>query len=210
MTVLTIRKGTIKQRIQADGKPWDTAIVKTAVAGPVSISATGIDGDQQADREHHGGVDKAILLYCRDHYRLWRQEYATAAPPEGSLGENLEVSGLSEESVCIGDIYVCSGVRLEVSQPRQPCWKPAVLHSLPDLTARMLKSGRIGWCVRVLQGGFIEAPAIWELVSRPNPQWTVQRSSFVRHFSRNSAEIASLSSLKALSAVWREALAGRQ
>ena len=40
-----------------------TAIDKRAVEGSVKVTTFGLRGDVQADRKHHGGLDKAIYSY---------------------------------------------------------------------------------------------------------------------------------------------------
>lgn len=203
MTVTRIRVGKIARHQKKDGSAWDSAIAKNLTLPAALVTDLGIAGDEQADRRFHGGKDKAILLYSTAHYALWQADYGELGPAQGSLGENLEVSGVSEETVCVGDVFTNSEVVLEVSQPRQPCWKPAAIHSLPDLTARMLKTGRTGWYVRVLRGGQISSPSAWQLISRPNPTWSVSRASMVRHFSRDSVQREALAALDALSDSWK-------
>lgn len=185
---------------------WTSAIGKTPVTGPVSLGAEGLTGDQQADRVHHGGPDKAVLCYPRAHYEAWQLEYGENAPAPGTLGENFEVEGLAEPTACIGDIYAVGDALVQISQPRQPCWKPATFHALPNLTARILKSGRTGWYLRVLRGGSLEVPLEAVLVERPHPAWTVQRASEVMHFGKDPLVRRELGSLVELAGAWREKL----
>ena len=42
-----------------------------------------------------------------------------------TFGENFAVRNQTESDVCIGDIFQIGEVKVQVSQPRQPCWKPA-------------------------------------------------------------------------------------
>lgn len=206
-TLLQIRSG--RARVYPGAEPWSSAIAKDPVLGEVSISLSGVADDEQADRVNHGGPDKAILCYPREHYAFWSQELAAAAPLPGTLGENFESTGAAEEDVCVGDIIQVGGILVQISQPRQPCWKPARLHNLPLLTARILKSGRTGWYLRVLQPGPLAAPEPLLLVDRPHPQWTVARATRVRHFETDPAPRVELASLAALSEVWRSAVRGR-
>ena len=51
---------------------WTTSFNKTSVKHWVSVTANGIDGDEQADKKNHGGIDKAVLIYSADHFDYWR------------------------------------------------------------------------------------------------------------------------------------------
>lgn len=210
MKILRIRTGRVRTRLATDaqGNPgsWTSAIEKEPVTGPVLLTTLGIEGDEQADHKNHGGPDKAILCYPREHYAKWAVEPETGAVGEGTLGENLEIGGATEAVVCVGDVFRCGEVEVAISQPRQPCWKPAQLHRLPDLTALILRSGRTGWYVRVLIGGSLRATEELDLVKRPNPGWTVARATQVMHFERDPALRAELAALPGLSESWRRAL----
>lgn len=207
MRIERVRLGRVREYQRPDGV-WTSAIGKEPVDSAVWADGLGLRGDQQADRVNHGGVDKAILCYCRAHYAAWRAEYGERAPAEGSLGENLEITGLDEDSVCVGDRFECGegGAVLEVSQPRQPCWKPALLHGLPDLTARILRTGRTGWYVRVWRTGEVSAPVAVRLKERPHPEWTIARATEVMHFSKDPVMWRALAELPELSLAWREEL----
>ena len=102
-----------------------TGIFKTAVCGRVRLTTTGLEGDEQADLRHHGGVDKALHHYPVEHYALMAQEWPQCADMLGAgvLGENVSTRGMTEHEVCIGDILRIGEARVQVSQPRAPCWK---------------------------------------------------------------------------------------
>lgn len=161
--------------------PWTTGFFKSLVNGPVFARFTNLDGDQQADLQHHGGLDKAVLAYSADHYPKWREELGMPDMPHGAFGENLSIAALSEESVCIGDRYRIGPATFEVSQPRQPCWKLARRWRLHKLTGFVVANGRTGWYFRVLEEGLIEAGMPVSLLERPNPQWSVARANQILH-----------------------------
>ena len=191
-------------------RPWATGYFKEPVAGPVRVTATGLDGDGQSDLVNHGGVDKAVLAYSADHYAGWVQELGLAGLPGGAFGENLTVAGLTEDGVCVGDVWRCGGVTLEVSQPREPCWKLARRWRIKDLPARVVKSGRCGWYFRVVVEGSVEAGDACERLARPNPAWTIRQAHRVMHFAKaDAAESLALSAVAGLSGSWREGLRGR-
>jgi MOSC domain-containing protein YiiM len=191
-------------------RPWTSGFFKLPVAGAVRVHTLGVDGDGVADRVNHGGPDKAVLAYSADHYPGWQTELGMSPMPFGAFGENLTVSGLTEDGVCVGDVWACGGVTFEVSQPRQPCWKLARRWRLKDLPARVVESGRSGWYLRVLADGELAAGMPFTLVRRPNPAWTVRRAHRVMHFAKNdSAESEALMLVPGLSFSWVETLRGR-
>src|SRR5271168_3238374 len=100
--------------VDAHDKPWTTGFFKTPVEGPIFVGTTNLAGDGQSDLVNHGGVDKAVLAYSAEHYPKWRAELSIPDMPCGAFGENLTIVGLSEESVCIGDIYRIGPVTFEV------------------------------------------------------------------------------------------------
>jgi MOSC domain-containing protein YiiM len=165
-------------------KPWTTGFFKTPIDGPIFVGKTNLAGDGQADLKHHGGIDKAVLAYSAEHYPKWRDELAKPDLPFGAFGENLTVSGMTEGLVCIGDIFRVGEVTFEVSQPRQPCWKLARRWRMHELTGMVVRNGRSGWYLRVMEEGHVEAGMPVELLERPNPAWSVARANEILHHRR--------------------------
>ena len=211
-TILSIHTGksqTYDHPGPADGKnrTWTTAFFKTPVAGNVKVGELGLEGDEQADRKNHGGLDKAVLAYSADHYPYWREHLTISDMPFGGFGENLTIAGSQESTVCIGDRWQAGNVLFEVSQPRQPCWKMARRWQIVDLPKQVIHNGRSGWYARVLQGGEIAAAAPIELVSRPRPTWTIARAAkLLYHEPDNVADMEDLANVPELSRAWREEL----
>ncbi len=117
----------------ADGmaRLWVTGIFKAPVAH-AHIGPLGLEGDGVADTVNHGGANKAVHAYALAHYADWRAELDRPDLADGSWGENLTVAGCNELTVCIGDVWQIGGARLQVSQPRQPCWKLARKQGVRD------------------------------------------------------------------------------
>jgi MOSC domain-containing protein YiiM len=127
----------------------------------------------------------------------------------GGFGENLTIEGLNEDTVCIGDSWRVGEVLLQVSQPRQPCWKLGRRWCRPDLPKRVIATGRTGWYHRVLRDGTIEAGMELVLVERPHPEWTVSAANGVMYARPPVAERrAALAEIEDLSVSWREELRG--
>jgi len=179
---------TGKPRTLVDGEM--SAIWKQAVSGPVLLGELGLEGDGQAYRTH-GGPEKALLHYAADHYRMWAQRFPAAAhaagldapadkrpelPATTLFGENIITLGMTEETVCLGDRYLIGKtVVVEVTQPRQPCWKLGVTAGAAEVPRLMQETAATGWYCRVLTPGAVAAGDRIRLESRPLPDCQLSR-----------------------------------
>lgn len=184
-----------------------SAIHKRPVHGPVTLTQTGLAGDEQADRRYHGGPDKALHHYPAEHYPLWRQDLpdtgATSWCP-GAFGENISTTGLSENDVCIGDIFKLDNTLLQVSQARQPCWKLNLRFQHPHMAEQVQRTGRTGWYYRVLQPGTITPGSLLILQERPHPDWPLARLLHYLYMDPlNTAALTALAQLNTLPPSWQ-------
>jgi len=182
---------------------WESAIGKQAVVGPVRVGKFGAEGDQQADTKNHGGIDKAICLYPKEHYKGWEEQLQLRLCGS-AFGENISSEGLLEKAVCVGDQFSVGSVVLEISQPRQPCWKIATRWGYPTLAKEFLKQAKTGWYFRVLQPGTISAEDFINLEHRPNPDWTVQRVIRARFDKAENEDRIRLQDISELAASWKK------
>ncbi|MEU4246991.1 MOSC domain-containing protein [Amycolatopsis sp. NPDC026612] len=142
-----------------------SAITKALVAAPeLNLTELNLDGDRQADLTVHGGVDKAIYVYPAEHYPAWAADGVEARP--GGFGENVSLTGVTEDDVRIGDVWAWGDALVQVSQPRQPCFKLAMKTGRKDITPLMIDSGRSGWYLRVLRPGTVPTSGPLELAER--------------------------------------------
>ncbi|KAK7947824.1 MOSC domain-containing protein [Apiospora aurea] len=153
--VLQVRAGKIKQA--ALGGEIASAIYKKEKNGPVLCSPTGLTGDEHASWRH-GGTERAIHQYNPDHYPDWQAEN-TPNPQlfaAGAFGENLIATSMTEENVCIGDVFQLGvDILLEVSEPRHPCHKLIARFQWERALNRTIRTGRSGWNFRVLHTGLV-------------------------------------------------------
>lgn len=138
------------------GSTVETGIVKAPVPRPLTLTTAGFPGDEQADLSVHGGPDKAACAYPSEHVGAWERELGTTLPP-GAFGENLTLAGLLEDHVRIGDVFALGEARVQISQPRGPCFKLAARWGVKDLPDRMAKRGVSGFYFRVLAPGAVAA-----------------------------------------------------
>lgn len=190
-----------------------SGIAKQSLAPPWIITRTGLAGDHQGDLKHHGGPEKALHHYPRDHYAAWADEEPALRERLGSppaFGENISTLGVTEDGICIGDVYRAGEVLLQVSQGRQPCWKLNARFGKPDMALRVQATGRTGWYYRVLREGVIEPGAVLRLSERPRPDWPLTRViGLLYRKTLDVGELAALSELRELSPSWRDLAARR-
>lgn len=190
-------------------KSWESGIFKYPVSGRVMLNALNLEGDGQSDLHNHGGAFRAVLAYNAEHYPIWRDDLDRPDFPYGAFGENFTVSDLNENNVYMGDIYAVGDVRLQVTQPREPCWKLARKWGITDLTARVFERGWGGWYHRVLQTGEVEAGQSIMLVERIQDRYTVAITSALMNQKITDAALViraagDLARYEFLSPGWRE------
>lgn len=190
-------------------REWTTGFFKQAVAGVRQVTRLGIEGDGQADLVHHGGPDKAINVYPAGHYASWAEELGLTLHA-GAFGENFTTTGLTEVDVCVGDVFRVGDLIVQVSQPRQPCWKLSRRWRIKDFAALVERTGRTGWYFRVVSAGMIKAGAVLELIERPAPNWSVAAANEVMHHHKDDVSAAlELASCAGLSQSWVGSLTRR-
>lgn len=189
-----------------------TGIFKTPVDVPVAVGSEGLAGDRQGDRRVHGGPEKAVHYYPAEHYaRLaGRVPGVAALLAPGVLGENLSGRGLDETSVCIGDVFAAGSCRLQVSQPRQPCWKISHRLGHDPMSRVVAELGCTGWYFRVLEAGALAVGDSLTLIDRPAPGLTLARLWAAHTAHRpDPAEIGLLAAAAGLNPAWAARLQGR-
>jgi MOSC domain-containing protein YiiM len=157
-----------------EGRSVRTGIFKEPVFGPLAAERNGIEGDGQADREHHGGENKAVYAYPSEHYPFWRGEMPGVELPWGTFGENLSTEGLLEEEIRVGDRFRVGEVLLRAVQPREPCAKLALRLGDKSIPKRFLQSLRSGIYFAVDEPGHLCAGDPIELVDRVEPAITIR------------------------------------
>ena len=200
-----LQVGTVEELASGSGAAFRTGIRKGPVRRRVRLTTLGLEGDEQADRHHHGGPDKAVLCSALSHYAAWRTELGRPEMGPGGFGENLSLP-MTEEDVAIGDRLRVGTAVCEVSQPRIPCWKQAARWDVPDLVLRMRRSGRTGWYLRVLEEGYVWPFAPLEVLARPYAGWTVARLNELLRSGSGEAEVRGIAECPVLAVAFRREL----
>jgi MOSC domain-containing protein YiiM len=208
MKVISVNVGKPKT-VMVDGKPLTTGIFKEPVSEPLFVTKLNFDGDGQADLVHHGGYDKAICAYPSEHFSEWEKQYHCSFSPS-AFGENLTLEGLTEDEACIGDIFAVGTAVIQLSQPRQPCFKLAKRYGLPDLPLALQKTGRTGFYFRVLQEGIIQQGDKLTLVERSQTPLSVRYVNRIYYMEKTNVEaMQKIIAEPALSESWRNTFAKR-
>ena len=184
-----------------------SGINKAAIQGEVMLTKTGFIGDDQADKKHHGGVEKAVHHYDFGHYAFWKTELENCAvfDAPGAFGENLSTVGMTEKDIAIGDVFRLGSAIIEVSQGRQPCFKLNLRFSTPDMALRVQNSGRTGWYYRVLQEGHVKLSDELKRIERKCEEWTIYRLWRALYVTRNDVEeLSKIANLDLLAPSWRK------
>ena len=126
----------------------------------IEITASGIARDEQADHLAHGGIEKALYAYPIEHYPHWTNYLSQAKKtvmdlPHGYFGENLTISGLTEDSVFVGDRWQVGGIECVVVKLRTPCYKFTARTGVSTVGKEMIRTARSGWYLRITRHGSI-------------------------------------------------------
>ncbi|GMK38770.1 MOSC domain-containing protein [Paenibacillus sp. CCS19] len=196
-------------QLKHGNKEVQSGIRKAPVVGNIRISSNGLPGDGQADLKHHGGPDKAICAYSADHFPYWEERLGFPLSA-GAFGENFTLTGWSESDWCIGDHVRVGTALLQISQPRQPCYKLGARHERPELTAWVTENGYTGFYFRVLVEGEAAAGDSMVVIERDLAGITIAEANRVMHHDKTDASgIKRLLAVPALSESWRETLTER-
>ena len=183
-----------------------SGINKQTVNRKLFLGKEGFEGDEQGDKKHHGGPDKAIHHYPFEHYALWMKEIATNSilNSPGAFGENFSTTGLDETNVALGDVFRIGTALIEVSQGRQPCWKLNARFGVNNMALRVQQNGRTGWYYRVLEEGYIEPGETFTRINRHTPEWPLYRLWKILYVDMlNYNELEAMATLQNLPDGWR-------
>ena len=196
MQIVSINVGQ-PQSVIYDGRRVRTSGDKLPVP-EAWLGRENFTGDAQADLRVHGGPDKAACVYSFDHYPFWQEVLGRPLAP-GAFSENLTIAGLRESEICLGDIFQAGAARVQVSQPRQPCFKLAGRLGRSDTAELIHANGFTGLYVRVLDEGLVRAGDAFELLDRHPARITIQFTNEVLH--RKRTDRASAQAVLAVEAI---------
>jgi MOSC domain-containing protein YiiM len=127
------------------------------------VNKLGVDGDDHAHPQFHGGPEKALLLIGIESI----EEMKAAGHPvyPGALGENLTTEGLDRRRMRLGQRYNVGSVILQLTRMRVPCktldvYGPSIKQLIFDKQVKegdvtSARWGLAGFYAAVLQEGEI-------------------------------------------------------
>ena len=200
MRVVSVNVGQVRT-VEYDGGVVTTGIWKEPVDERLAVRGVNVEGDDQADRSVHGGVDKAVYSYASEDYEWWSGELGREVGP-GTFGENLTIEGIDLLEAVIGQRWRVGTALLEVSEPRFPCFKLGIRMDDPRFLKRFANARRPGSYLRISEEGEVGAGDAIEIVSTPGHGVTI--GEFNEAYLGNRPALRDLLRADELSQTWRD------
>ncbi|SHJ31804.1 MOSC domain-containing protein YiiM [Arenibacter nanhaiticus] len=172
MKIISTNIGPITTIVR-NGQKVQTGIYKHPSTTPIYLGNTDVLDDTVVDRAHHGGVNKACYLFSTDQYPYWQKLYPRLEWNWGMFGENLSIEGFDDTQIRIGDIYRIGTALVQVTQPREPCYKLGVRFEDEAMVLQFLEHGYPGTYVRILEEGYVQKGDAVVLIERSENTLTV-------------------------------------
>jgi MOSC domain-containing protein YiiM len=169
--VLSVNVGGVRS-IDVGDRTVTTAIWKSPVEGRIGVAGVNVSGDDQADREVHGGEHKAVYAYAWEDTLWWQKELGRDLEP-GNFGENLTLSGVDVPEAVVGERWRVGSALLEVSEPRFPCFKLGLRMGDPRFVKRFAAARRTGAYLRIVKEGDVGGGDAIEIRERPDHGVTI-------------------------------------
>ena len=182
----------------------DSAFNKSSVSSS-QLGYLGFDDDEQADLESHGGKDKAVCVYSMHHAHLFENVLGKSLPIP-AFGENFSVDVAEESEIYVGDIFECGAVKLQVSQPRQPCLKAGAFHKNNAVIKLMTDNSATGFYFRVLSVGKVKQGDVFSRIESDSKFSLAFANNIMYRREKSPDLINEFINYKYLSAAWKSEL----
>lgn len=204
-TVVSVNVGRARDEEWA-GRLRRTAIDKRPAEGPVAVRRLGLDGDEVADTEDHGGVHQAVYAFAQEDLDRWTEVLGAPVAP-GMFGENLTTAGIDVNESLVGERWRVGSALLEVCEVRIPCsvfqgWLGRHGIEAAGWVRRFTADGRPGPYLRVLEEGEVRAGD--PLVVEHRPAHDVTVSTMFRAFTTDRTLLPRLLEVEGLAPLARQ------
>lgn len=158
---------------QWKGKIAETGIFKHPTTEPIFLGVEDVENDAIIDRKYHGGIEQAVYAYSANHYEYWKKLYPHLNFNFGMFGENLTITNLDETNICVGDVYQLGDALVEVTKPREPCFKLIFRFQDEAIVKQFWDTTYSGVYFKVLQTGSVKTDDTMKLVKKTSDSPTI-------------------------------------
>ena len=155
------------------GREIQTGIYKQPIKGSIYLGKEDVLNDAVVDRKNHGGEYKACYLFGANHYAYWKLKYPDLDWGWGMFGENLTFDTLDENALQVGAVYGLGSARVQLTEPRQPCFKLGIKFGTQKVIIEFLEYGHPGTYVKILKEGEVSVGDSLELLTAGPNSFTV-------------------------------------
>ena len=194
------------QTITTVNNEFISAIRKVPTSQKTMLTTMGLEGDGCYEAAH-GGVDKALHMFCFDNYAFF-EERAQTPLPIPTFGENITIGGYDECTACVGDTLRIGEAIVQISEPTIRCSKIGQSAGYPLMLKWIQEQFKTGFYLRVLQQGNISVDSSIEMLERGNTTIDeLNRAMFCDM--RNMQVVKPILDIPTLSAGWKDRLRKR-
>ena len=151
----------------------ETGIYKYPTNSAIFLGEEDVKNDRVVDRKHHGGIDQAVYGYSAKHYEYFKSLHPELDWDFGMFGENLTFFDLEEEQILVGNIYELGECLLEVTKPRQPCYKLGIRFGTQKIVKQFWNTTKSGTYFKVLKTGFVNKGDALKLIEKSKGKATI-------------------------------------
>lgn len=172
--IVSLRVGKIALLTNCEKEVF-SAINKSCVESSY-LTKTGFSDDEQFDKKHHGGENKAVLFFSTLTYEKIEKSLDIKLDYEkrSILGENILLCNICEKDICVGDILKLGEAVVQVTQPREPCKKLSINSKNKNMLKIVYENGYTGWYAKVLQEGIVKENDTLKLLENPYKNLTIE------------------------------------
>ena len=166
MKIVSVNIGE-KRKVKWRNKIVETGIFKFPVQKPIFLDIEDVKNDDVVDRKYHGGIEQAVYAYGEQHYEYWKGLYPKQAWTYGMFGENLTITNLDETNIRVGSTYQLGEAIIEVTKPREPCYKLGIRFNDPSVIKQFWNSTKSGIYFKILRTGYVGKSEEMILLNKP-------------------------------------------
>ena len=198
--VISVNVGRKSILIDGRRRPFATAIKKRPVSGRAELFEERLAGDDQADRDAHGGPDRALYAYAREDYLWWEAELGRPLA-HGLFGENVTLADIDVNGAAIGERWRIGDAIVRVTSARVPCFKLAHVVGDPTFVKRFADALRPGAYLAVERLADIGPGDAVEILTRP--ERTLSIADFARIYFYERERVHEFLEIPEMTDQWR-------